>query len=128
MDSYNYVTISGTIIPDTAQNRAAVIQEYKSAFGDDLITTANTPQGVLINMEVLSRDGIARNNATLANQINPNLAGGIYLDALLALTGSKRNKQTFSYTLANLTGEPFTNIPAGVTAKNINGFIFESET
>jgi hypothetical protein len=128
MSSYEYIEVSGTIVPDTAEIQAEVIAEYKSVFGQDLIVTANTPQGILITAETLSREGIARNNAALANQINPNIAGGIYLDGVLALTGAQRVSDTFSYTLCDLAGIAFTVIPAGVTAKNTNGFIFESET
>lgn len=125
---YEYVQLTGTIIPDTAVTRQQVEQEYKNAFGDDLIVTPNTPQGMLITAETLARDAAARNNAALANQINPNIAGGVYLDALLALTGSQRNAAAYSTVLCDLTGIAGTPIPAGVTAKTAAGDIFQSIT
>lgn len=126
MPAYDYITNNGLIIPDTSDISDEVISEYKAVFGQDLVTTANTPQGILINSETFSRSGISKNNANLANQINPNISGGIFLDALLALTGAEREKGTFSSTLCNLTGIAFTVIPEGVTAINTNNFVFAS--
>jgi uncharacterized phage protein gp47/JayE len=127
MAAYEYITSTGIIVPDTSDISNEVISEYKDVFGQDLDTTANTPQGILINAEVFSRDGISSNNANLANQINPDLAGGVFLDAIGALTLTSRISETFSFVTANIAGVPFTVIPAGVTASS-NGFIFASET
>lgn len=113
MADYEFVTRTGVIVPDTADLRDDVVEEYKDALGQDLITTPETPQGVLITAETLSRDAVARNNATVANQINPNLAGGIFLDALWALTGGKRRTATRSLlTAVEVTGTPGALIPA----------------
>lgn len=60
-------------------------------FGQDLDISPETPQGVLITMETENRDAIVRNNAELANQINPDLAGGVFLDAIWALMGGARD-------------------------------------
>lgn len=87
MAEYNYITSSGVIIPDTAEQRTAVENEFKAVFGQDLDISPETPQGVLITMETENRDAIVRNNAELANQINPDLAGGVFLDAIWALMG-----------------------------------------
>jgi uncharacterized phage protein gp47/JayE len=78
--------------------------------------TPDTPQGVLITAETLARDAVLRNNAALANQINPNLAGGVFLDAILALTGSARDPAERSTVSATLAGVPGTVVPAGVIA------------
>lgn len=112
---YNYVELTGTIIPDTGDIEGEVAQEYKDAFGQDLITTPDTPQGVLIVGEVTARKSVADNNAALANQINPNLAGGVYLDAICALTGLQRQAGAPTLVPVNLTGIPNTVIPTTVT-------------
>src|SRR6185437_453506 len=85
---YDYVTQlqQGIILVDSALIQAQVEAEYRALFGNDLSLDANTPQGMLITAEVLARIAVADNNAALANQINPNVAGGIFLDAILALT------------------------------------------
>ncbi len=127
MASYNYITETGVIVPDTAIILTDVQNEYREAFGNDLVLSPETPQGVLITTETLARDGVVRNNANLANQINPNLATGTFLDAICALTGLSRVQGTYS--VVNnviLTGVPSTIIPAGVIAETILGDRFES--
>jgi hypothetical protein len=126
MADYEYINSAGVIVPDTAEVLTTVQNEFKNAFGQDLVVDPSTPQGVLITGEVLARDTVIRNNAALANQINPNLAGGIFLDAILALTGSARDVAEHSTVIATLTGVPGTVIPAGVTASTVpDGDLFE---
>lgn len=117
MADYQYITSQGVIVPDTAAIRADVEAEWRAAFGEDLVTTPETPQGVIITLQTEERDAIARNNAALANQINPDIAGGVFLDALLSFTGGVRRAATRS-TLAGVvfSGVPGTNIPAGSQA------------
>lgn len=117
MSDYQYITSQGVIVPDTAAIRADVEAEWRAAFGEDLVTTPETPQGVIITLQTEERDAIARNNAALANQINPDVAGGVFLDALLSFTGGVRRAATRS-TLAGVvfSGVPGTNIPAGSQA------------
>lgn len=127
MANYEYVTATGVIVPDTADTLAEVVAEFKAAFGDDLDTSPETPQGVLIVAETEARDAVARNNADLANQINPNLAGGVFLDAIWALTGGQRVKATptivSGVTLAGVAG---TFLPAGTRAGvGAAGAVFE---
>ncbi len=126
-DDYQYIELTGTIVPNTGEVKEIVENEYKSAFGQDLNVSPDTPQGVLITTEVLARSNMLRNNAALANQINPNLAGGVFLDAILALTGSVRNPAVHSTTRCVLTGVVGTFIAAGARAKlNTTGDEFES--
>jgi uncharacterized phage protein gp47/JayE len=123
-----YIFTSGVVVPDTGDLLATVQDEFRAAFGLDLIVTANTPQGVLITAEVLARDAVLRNNAAIANQINPNLAGGIFLDAIWALTGGARLRATPSLIASvTLTGSPGAVIPAGSQASvGVGGPLFES--
>lgn len=112
-DVYNYITVTGVIITDTDVIYNDVVAEFQQTFGSDLVITPNTPQGVLIVSETASRTAVADNNAALANQINPNVAGGVFLDAILALTGSFRSPATPSTVTVTLTGVSGTIIPQG---------------
>ncbi len=93
VDIYNYIEPQGVIVTDTTgEILNEVINEYQNAFGQDLIAPTinnpqsfSTPQGLLITSETLARQSVVDNNALLANQINPNVSGGIFLDAILAL-------------------------------------------
>lgn len=128
MADYAYLVSSGVIVPDTGDLLTTVQDDFKTAFGQDLVVTPDTPQGVLITAETLARDAVIRNNAALANQINPNQAGGVFLDAIWALTGGQRVRSTPSL-IATVTvaGTPGATIPAGSQASvGAAGAVFES--
>jgi uncharacterized phage protein gp47/JayE len=124
---YQYLTANGTIVPDTSDILSEVQGEYTSVFGSDLNTDPSTPQGVLITAETLARAQVVQNNAALANQINPNIAGGTFLDAIMALTGVQRTAQTQTVvTNVTVTGVPGTVIPEGSRAQTAAGDLFAS--
>lgn len=127
-DAYDYVTSQGVILPDTADILADVQASWRAAFGQDLIVTADTPQGVLMVAEALARDAVVRNNAALANQINPDLAGGVFLDALWGLTGGQRVQATRSVISGVLvTGVVGAILPQGSRASiGPGGDVFET--
>lgn len=118
MPAYDYITSTGVIVPDFATTLAEVQAEFRTIDGwADIDLSPETPQGALAVAEALRRDGIARNNAQLANQINPDIATGVFLDGLMALMGSKRIAATYSIIYGvQLTGRPSTIVPAGSIA------------
>jgi uncharacterized phage protein gp47/JayE len=125
MPAYSYLTTTGTIIPDTADLKAEVQAEFRAALGSDLSLDDETPQGVLIVGEVQSRSAAAANNAALANQINPDVSGGVFLDALSALSGLQRAAATVTVVSGvELTGVPGTVIPTGTRARTSAGDVF----
>lgn len=128
MTDYTYINPTGTVIPDTSVILGEVQQEYKDTFEDEnLVVTADTPQGMLIAADTLTRTDVVTNNAALANQINPNLAGGVFLDAIIALLGTARTAATRTVvTGVTLTGVASTVISAGSQAKTAAGDIFET--
>jgi hypothetical protein len=121
---YEYLDNNGVIVPDTADILAQVQQEFRDVFGQDLIVTPNTPQGLLITEIVIERESLVRNNAQIANQINPQIAGGIFLDAIGALTGDFRLLSIFSTVLIAMTGVPNSMIPAGIIVTNSSASVF----
>lgn len=125
MANYSFINSTGVIVPDTSDLLTDVQNEFKTAFGSDLDVSPETPQGLLITAEVLARDSVVRNNAALANQINPNLAGGVFEDAICALTALERIPATRSIVEADLTGVASTIIPAGTKAKTVTNDLFE---
>ena len=126
MADYNYIIATGVILPDTADTRQDVIAEYRGIFGDDLVSDPETPEGMLIDAETTSRQSVARNNASVANQINPNLAGGPFLDSIWSLTGGQRTDATRSTISATVTGIANTSIPAGSLARTTQGDEFRA--
>ncbi|OJW21161.1 MAG: hypothetical protein BGO49_24415 [Planctomycetales bacterium 71-10] len=127
MADYQYIAATGVILPQTSDILSGVQQEYRDAFGADLVVTPDTPQGVLITAEALARAEVVRNNADLANQINPNVAGGVFLDAIMALTGMQRTPATKTVVPAvTLSGVAGTVIAAGALAATAAGDRFAS--
>lgn len=127
MADYEYIEPTGVILPDTSGLLTDVQSEYQAVFGADLVVTPDTPQGVLITAETLARTEVVNNNAAVANQINPNVAGGVFLDALMALTGMQRTVATPTVvTNVSLTGVSGTVIPAGSLAATSAGDQFQS--
>lgn len=126
-DPYQYADATGVIIPDTSGILTTVQDEYKAVFGADLVVTPDTPQGVLITAEALARTEVVNNNAAVANQINPNIAGGVFLDAIMALTGMQRTPASPTVvTNVTLTGVAGTVIPGGSLAATSAGDQFQS--
>lgn len=126
MADYNYIVATGVIVPDTANTRQNVVNEFTGIFGDDLVTDDETAEGLWINAETTSRQSVVRNNAGMANQINPNLAGGPYLDAIWALTAGQRTRATRSTLTATITGVANTLIRQGSRATTTAGAIFRT--
>ena len=122
--TYNYVVNTGTIIPDTSTTKDEVIAEFREIFGQDFIVDDETPEGAWINAETLARQAVARNNSAVANQINPSLSGGSFLDSLWSLTGGQRTAQTRSVVNATMTGIAGTIIPAGAQARSGENIFF----
>lgn len=122
--AYNFLNNSGIVVADTDSIYQEVEQEYKKAFGSDLVTTADSPAGVLITAETIARTNTAQSMAEVANQINPDIASGVFLDAIWSLTGGARTKATSTSVEATLTGVAGTVIPAGSQAKTNDENIF----
>ena len=127
MSDYQFIASTGVIIPDTSTLREQVENEFRDVFGQEIDLSPETPQGALVTMEVENRDAIVRNNAELANQINPDIAGGIFLDAIWALMGGQRLSATHSFlTNVEFAGVPQTLIPKGSLAETQAGDAFET--
>lgn len=126
-DDYQYVNSQGLIVPDTSDILIQVQNEWRAAFGQDLVVTPDTPQGLMATAEALARSNVVLNNAAVANQINPNIATGIWLDAIMALLGIQRTPASKTLVPAvSLTGVATTVVPAGTRAKTAAGDLFES--
>lgn len=128
--AYDYIAETGVIVPDTSNVLTDVTNEAKTAFGADVSTDPSTYTGSQIASEVTARTSVVKANAKVANQINPNLAGGLFLDALCALLGITRAPATATkVTNVTLTGIINTNIPAGTRVSlGQGGTVFTLQT
>lgn len=132
MSGYQYIDTTGVIVPDTSTLVTVVETEWTDSLPNinvqniDGSPNSSTPQGVMIASEVAARSSFLTNNAALANQINPNQSGGLFLDAVAALSGLERLANTFTIVpnvaLAGVAGSP---IAAGSQATTPAGDVFE---
>lgn len=118
---YTYNTTTGVIVPDTATLRADLVAVWQGILGADLITTSDTVQGQIIDAQTEQDDGTVRLNAAVANQINPDLAEGVWLDAICALMGLERTAATYTTVQATLSGMAGVNVPTGSLAQTEAG-------
>lgn len=129
MANYEYITRDGLIVPDTSTLKAEVEAEFRAVFGNDIQLDPSTPAGMLVARVVETRDFVIRNNVAIANQINPEFAGGVFLDAILGMSGLQRGENTHTLVpQVAVVGTPGTFIPMGSKAKSEAGDIFESIT
>ena len=128
MADQQYIVSTGVIVPDTSAILATVIAEFQTALGADIITTPDTPEGVLIAAEVSARTAVLRNNAALANQINPNESGGVFLDAIWALTGGERDAATKSTAICTITGAVGTIVNTSTQFRSTAGNLWQVST
>lgn len=117
MANYQYVVETGLLVPDTADLLEEVKDEWRQAYGADVILEPETTQGSIVVQDTEVRDATVRNNVAVANQINPDYAGGPFLDAVWSLTRGSRNGATKS-TIAAVTlgGQTGTLVPANSVA------------
>ncbi|AWN08530.1 baseplate wedge subunit [Xanthomonas phage XcP1] len=123
--NYQFIIDTGTIVPDTSTILADVQSEYRAALGPNLDVSASTPQGTLIAAEAIARSSVMRNNADLANLLNPDLSYGVHLDAIASLLGIARGQN--QSTIANgisIIGTPGTVVPAGSRVESSTGAVF----
>lgn len=127
--AYEYLDETGVIVPDTATLQTEVQDSLRAAFSrEDMSFAPNTVQGVVATALTLVRASMVNNNAALANQINPNIAGGVFLKAICALTGLDELGATKSLIASpgvQLAGAAALTIPAGSRAYTDAGDYFE---
>lgn len=117
MANYNYVVDQGLIVPDTSTILEEVKDEWREAYGADVILEPETTQGTIVVMDTEVRDATVRNNVAVANQINPDYSGGVFLDAIWALmAGSRRGATRSVIPGVTLGGQNGTLVPAGAVA------------
>lgn len=127
MANYEYNTTTGIVVPDTSQIKADVENEFRSALGQDLDTSASTPQGRLIEAETVARKRVIENMALLANMMNKDQAFGIWLDSLGSTFGVERIGATRTRVSCTLTGTEGTVIPENAQAQDTKGNIYYLE-
>lgn len=124
---YVYILDTGVINVDTADMLSDVQGEWKDALSQQLNLAASTPQGTMIGAETTARVGVMKNNAEMANTLNPNYTYGSFLDGVCSFLGVERgaNRNTIATNIPVL-GTPQTNVQAGSRVQTVNGDVFQT--
>lgn len=125
--NYIFLENNGIVVPDTANIKETVQQEFQAALGDNLSLEDSTPQGRLIDMETNARVNVIENNVRIANSINFNNSFGIILDAWGSNFDLERGVAKSSSVVATVTGVADTVIAAGSQASTQAGDVFYAE-
>lgn len=118
--SYNLINSTGTVVADTSATQQEVVDNVVDSLGisRSVAEDSSTTEGRLVELLTYARQSVARNNAKLANQINPNLAEDGFFDAIFAIFGGARTAAARSSVTCQLTGVAGTVIPAGSYIRN----------
>ena len=124
---YDYLEDTGVIVPDVSTIKADVELEFLKIFGAEIDLSASTPQGRLIESKTAERTAFLEINAENANQTNPNLATGVFLDAIGSRFDVARVGVSSTRVYATVTGTSGAVILADSVAKTDAGDLFYAE-
>ena len=95
-DQLSKITKDGFSVADYPQIRTAVINRMKEIYGYDIDVSSASADGQFVNMISLIINNAYFVLSTMYNNLNPETAGGKYLDTLCALTNIIRQTKTYS--------------------------------
>lgn len=123
---YTYNSSTGTVVPDTSNIKTHITNEFINIFGANIDTSTETKIGRMIEALTMMFVEMLGVNAQNANQMNPNIASGQYLDSIASLFKISRSPATKTVVNVKFGGIPGTIIPANSAVSNSDGDIFLS--
>ena len=115
------ITDTGIKAPPTNEVIDGVWEMFKNAFGKDMNTAMNTPQGQLVTSLAAIITDERNQMINLLNQFDPRYAQGIWQDGLGYIYFMTRKQATHSSVEIVLTGLAGTTIAAGTLFNDVNG-------
>ncbi|QHJ76110.1 MAG: hypothetical protein [Bacteriophage sp.] len=115
------ITDTGITAPPTNEVIDGVWEMFKKAFGKDMNTAMNTPQGQLVTSLAAIITDERNKMIDLLNQFDPRYAQGIWQDGLGYIYFMTRKHATHSSVEIVLTGLAGTTIAAGTLFNDVNG-------
>ena len=129
MAEVKFNELTGVVVPDTAEIRedfaSGVVKAFRSdPSRPDINVEPTSPMGQVVDLVTAEIEAKNSEVAYLANQLNPNTARGIFLDAIGGLYGITRKLSEPSVVTCTLTGLKGTFIPYGAVVQDVNGNSF----
>lgn len=97
------LTNTGLYVAPYADLRKAVVEGFKSIYGDDIDVSTATADGVYIDMYCLIVNNILQSIRSLYNNLDVNQANGKYLETLCALSNVFRKEASYSSAVLKCT-------------------------
>ncbi len=122
--NYTLNVDTGTVTANTQDLLTDVQNEWEAIYGASLDVDASTPQGTLIQNETVARTSVMKNNADMANTINPNQSYQVFLGSICSLLGIEPtvNKSTIGTDiLFTNSGTTTITIPSGNRVQTPDG-------
>lgn len=119
------MTLVGYVPPTPAEVKTAVELTYKNAYGAGFNLTPASPNGLIItNLTIMGIQVVETTTFLYDGIYNPNLAQGIWLDAICKFNYIDRKPALSSVVTCQVTGTPGVVIPAFSQILNTNDDIF----
>ena len=117
---------TGVVIPSTREVREDLAKAVQDAMpaaanGDPVNVDSTSPLGQIVDLTTAEVEAKNSEVGFLANQYNPDVAHGIFLDALANLYGLERKVSEPTVVVCTCTGLRGTVIPYGAIVEDANG-------
>jgi baseplate J-like protein len=115
------LTETGIVIESFDAILSKLEQGFRAIYGQNINLDADTPDGQMIGLLAQMRMDFEELAQTVYNQLDPDAATGAWLEQRVAYAGLMRRAASYSYLRSViLTGEPYTQLYAGVMVSDPN--------
>lgn len=120
------ITENGLLVPDIADVLAGRLTDMSTALGGGASQSLSSPQGQIAQSDTEILAQVYDKLLCLFNQMNPDYATGRFQDGIGRIYFMDRISAQGTVVTATCTGRVNTVIPAGSTAVDLNGYIYQS--
>lgn len=122
----NTITENGVLVPDVADILAGRLTDMTAALGGGASQSLSSPQGQLAQSDTEIIAQVNDKLLCLFNQINPDYSTGRFQDGIGRIYFMERISAQGTVVTATCIGKVGTLIPAGSSAVDISGYIYQS--
>jgi len=120
------ITENGLLVPDIADVLAGRLTDMSTALGGGASQSLSSPQGQIAQSDTEILAQVYDKLLCLFNQMNPDYATGRFQDGIGRIYFMDRISAQGTVVTATCIGRVNTVIPAGSTAVDVNGYIYQS--
>lgn len=120
------ITENGLLVPDIADVLAGRLTDMSTALGGGASQSLSSPQGQIAQSDTEIIAQVYDKLLCLFNQMNPDYATGRFQDGIGRINFMDRISAQGTVVTATCIGRVNTIIPAGSTAVDVNGYIYQS--